>query len=325
MLNRFFGRQDEAKIEAGLTKTRQGLVGRLAAVLGPGDITDETWDDLEAQLVMSDVGATTAGDLIAALRSEARRASVRRADEIPALLQAVMVRALSDAVGTRDMVALDGATMPQPFVILVVGVNGSGKTTTIAKLACWFAHQGQTPLIVAADTYRAAAAEQLTTWGDRLGVPVVTGQSGGDPGAVVFDALESRAGQSAQVVIVDTAGRLHTQRNLMAELEKVRRVIDRVVPGAPHETLLVLDATTGQNGLPQARAFAAAAGVTGLVLAKLDSSAKGGVAFAVVRELGVPIRFVGTGEGAEDLAPFDPASYVSSLVGRAVSSESVPS
>lgn len=209
----------------------------------------------------------------------------------------------------------DAAGAHKPWVTLVVGVNGSGKTTSIAKLAVWHADQGRDCLMVVADTYRAAASEQLSIWGERTGAPVFSSAAGADPGSVVYDALSSRAGQSSDVVIIDTAGRLHTQRNLMAELEKVSRVASRVVEGAPHETLLVLDATTGQNGILQARAFTEAVDVSGLVLAKLDSSAKGGVALAVVRELGIPIRFVGTGESAGDLAVFDPDAYVRGLLG----------
>jgi len=318
VLKRFFGRRDEDKIEEGLTKTRQGLLGRLVGVFGPVDITDETWAELEAQLILSDVGALTAAEIIEELRKEARSEGVRRADELHAVLSRVMVRALNGAVGSRKDEPPGEPERPStsPWVVLVVGVNGGGKTTTIAKLADWYRRQGKSVLMVAADTYRAAAAEQLQAWGERIDVPVITGRSGGDPGAVVFDALSSRRGRGSDVVIVDTAGRLHTQKNLMAELQKVQRVMGRVVPGAPHATLLVLDATTGQNGLFQARAFTEAVAVTDLVLAKLDSSAKGGVAFAVVRELGVPVVFVGTGERPEDLAPFDAAAYVAGLMGH---------
>ncbi|RIL10530.1 signal recognition particle-docking protein FtsY [bacterium] len=322
MFKRLFGRGEtpdspgaRAQIEQSLGKTRTGLMGRLAEVFGPVDIDDDTWDALEAQLIRSDVGAQAAADIVAELREKARLAGVRRASELPDVLHRVMARALAAAAPP----AADGAPAgdpPRPYVILVAGVNGSGKTTSIAKLAHQHVRDGRAVVLVAADTFRAAAIDQLKLWGERIGVPVIAGQPGGDPGAVVFDALNSHAARSADVVIVDTAGRLHTQANLMAELVKVRNVVARVMPDAPHATLLVLDATTGQNGLAQAKAFTAAVNVTGLILAKLDSTAKGGVAFAVVRELGVPIAYVGTGEQAADLAPFDAAAYVDGVLGR---------
>lgn len=322
MLKRWFRREDaveEAKIDQGLERTRRGLLDRLAGVFGPSDITDETWDDLEAQLIQADLGVHTAAELVADLRKAAGRAGARRADELPDLLAEIMTRAL-EAPETAPADLADET--PRPRVVLVVGVNGSGKTTTIAKLAALHRAHGQEVVLVAADTFRAAAIEQLQHWGERVGVPVVAGQQGGDPGAVVFDALASGAGRAADVVIVDTAGRLHTQTNLMAELAKIRKVAARAAEGAPHETLLVLDATTGQNGLAQARSFGEAVDVTGLVLAKLDSSAKGGVAFAVTREMRVPIRYVGTGEGIDDLAAFEPRAYVEGLLGRPAEQDS---
>jgi fused signal recognition particle receptor len=327
MWHRLFARADENRIEDGLARTRQGFQSRLAGILGPVDITEDTWEELTEQLVLSDVGVRTATELIGELRAQASRAGIRQASQLGAVLRQAMVRQLSagssgvpKARSPQQEDAADGAGVlgappVKPLVMLVVGVNGSGKTTTIAKLARWYQRQGQVPLIVAADTYRAAAAEQLAIWADRLGVGLVVGQPGADPGAVAYDALCSRDGRTADAVIMDTAGRLHTQANLMAELGKIRRVIGKATPGAPHEVLLVLDATTGQNGLSQARAFGEAAGVTGIVLAKLDSSAKGGVALAIVRELGVPVCFVGTGEQPDDLAPFDAAAYVAGLVG----------
>jgi fused signal recognition particle receptor len=295
----------------GLAKTRRGFRDRLAAVFGPVDITDATWEELEDRLVQGDVGVPTATALVAELRERARNAGVRRADELPVLLAAVMVASLEAGASTAPLPAA------RPFVTLVVGVNGSGKTTTIAKLAHLEARAGRAVLLIAADTFRAAAIEQLQRWGERLGVPVIAGQPGGDPGAVVFDGLTSAAARNADLVLVDTAGRLHTQANLMAELAKVGRVVTRVDPSAPHETLLVMDATTGQNGLVQARAFGEAIGVTGLVLAKLDSSAKGGIALAVTRELGLPIRYVGTGEQLDDLTRFDATAYAAGLLGLA--------
>ncbi|MCB0217976.1 MAG: signal recognition particle-docking protein FtsY [Chloroflexi bacterium] len=321
MLKRLFGRGDEARpvdqaqaeaAAVGLERSRKSLGTRLAEVFGPVDISDRTWEDLEDQLIKADVGVRTAIEMVADLRAKARLAGARRASELPELMQQVMVKVLEGAADARP----SSAAPPKPFVILMVGVNGSGKTTTIAKLAELFRSEGRSVLLVAGDTFRAAAIDQLQVWGERLGVPVAAGQPDGDPGAVVFDALSSRQGKAADLIIVDTAGRLHTQHNLMAELVKVRSVIAGLIPDAPHETLLVLDATTGQNGLLQAKAFADAVAVSGLVLSKLDSSAKGGVAFAVTRELGLPIQYIGTGERLGDLLPFDPASYAAGLLGR---------
>jgi fused signal recognition particle receptor len=341
--------ESEAKIEQSLSKTRKGLMTRLAEVFGPVDITDTTWEDLEVQLIRSDVGVQTAVDIVAELREKARFVGVRRASELPELLKVVMVRVLEapgqsardGAAGGDGQAAGNGTAatamvstarslpgtapsasdaadgpVPQPYIVLIVGVNGSGKTTSIAKLAHAWRQAGRSIVLVAADTFRAAAIDQLKIWGERVGTPVIAGQPGGDPGAVVFDALSSGQGRAADVVVIDTAGRLHTHANLMAELVKVNHVVRRLYPDAPHATLLVLDATTGQNGLAQAKAFAEAVDVTGLVLAKLDSSAKGGVAFAVTRELGLPILYVGTGEQIDDLSPFDAAAYVDGVLGH---------
>lgn len=298
--------------DAALGASRRSWLGRLASVFGPVDIDADTWESLELQLVSADVGAATAAELVEALRARASQAGVRRADELPTLLRSVIVRALAAPPTVADAPPPADA---RPHVVLMVGVNGSGKTTTAAKLARRRAAAGDTVLLVAADTFRAAAVEQLASWAERIGVAVVRGTPGGDPGAVVFDALRSQHGRRADLVVIDTAGRLHTQHNLMAELAKVVAVIEREVPGAPHATLLVLDATTGQNGLAQARQFLAAAPVTGVVLAKLDGSARGGIALAIRRELGLPIVFIGTGEGIDDLAPFDPGAYADGLLG----------
>lgn len=309
---------DEAAVEQSLGPSRKRLGTRLAEVFGPVDISDATWEDLEVQLIQADVGVRTAIEMVADLRAMAREAGARRASELPELLYAVMVKTLEAAGASEEHSNLEPNTAtagaPKPMVILMVGVNGSGKTTSIAKLTRRFLDQGRSVVLVAGDTFRAAAIDQLQAWGERAGVTVIAGLPGGDPGAVVFDALGSRAGREADVILIDTAGRLHTQHNLMSELIKVRAIIARAIPGAPHETLLVLDATTGQNGLLQAKAFTEAVAVTGLILAKLDSSAKGGVAFAVTRELDLPIYFIGTGEGMEDLRPFDPARYASGLL-----------
>lgn len=309
---------DRAAVSRSLTRSRDGLLDRIGAMFGPVDITPETWEELEALLIQSDVGPRTAVDLVDSLRELARDAGVRRADELPRLLRRVMIAALErvDAGRSRELPesgTLDGPA--RPWVMLVVGVNGGGKTTTTAKVADRLRKEGLAVILVAADTFRAAAIDQLAAWGERIGVPVVRGMPGGDPAAVVHDALASAAGRSADIVIIDTAGRLHTQHNLMRELEKVATVAGRVVEGAPHEVILVLDATSGQNGLAQAKVFAEAVAVDALALAKLDSSARGGVAFSVTNELGLPIRWVGTGESIEDLAAFDAAGFVEGLLG----------
>lgn len=323
MFKRLFGPSEARPAESqalakSLTRSKEGLLGRFGTLLGPVDITSDTWDDLEAHLIQADVGARTAGTLVASLREQARDAGVRRADELPRLLRRVMIKALERTVGETAEDHVEGAPNADfvgPWVILIVGVNGGGKTTTVAKLANRLRNAGQGVVLVAADTFRAAAIDQLAAWGDRIGVPVIKGMPGGDPAAVVHDALVSGAGRGADVVIIDTAGRLHNQRNLMRELEKVGTVAGRAVEGAPHSVLLVLDATTGQNGLEQAKVFSASVRVDALALAKLDSSARGGVAFAVTRELGVPIRWIGTGESIDDLVPFDAAGYVDGLLG----------
>lgn len=317
MLRRLFGRsdapaQDKGELSQSLEPTRRGLGARLAEILGAADISEQTWEDLELALIQADVGAATAMDLIQELRSRARNAGCRRGKELPPILREVMIRAL--AVEGDEALEAMTTSGEGPFVAFMVGVNGSGKTTSIAKLAARFQSQGLRVYLVPGDTFRAAAIEQLQRWGERLDLGVAAASPGSDPGAVVFDALGSRAAREADLVLVDSAGRLHTQHNLMAELVKVRGIIARQIQGAPHLTLLVLDAHTGQNGLAQAKAFTQAVKVDGLVLAKLDSSAKGGVAFAVTRSLGLPILFVGTGEAVGDLAPFDAPAYVDGIL-----------
>ena len=296
---------------ASLERTRGSFFGQIASLLGAGDVTDETWEDLEALLIQADVGIETTQSIIETVRAEASRRGVVRASEVDRLMRQAMVNLLE---------------APQPLninrqrllnVVLVVGVNGSGKTTTIAKLARYYQAQGYRVTLAAADTFRAAAISQLQTWGERAGATVIAHQPNADPGAVVFDAIKSSQARGASMVIIDTAGRLHTKYNLMKELEKLRSIMVRQVHEAPHETLLVLDATTGQNAISQARHFKESVNVTGVVLAKLDGTAKGGVVFAIKRELGVPVRFVGTGEQIEDLAEFDPQSFVDGLFGCA--------
>ena len=272
------------------------------------EIDRGTLDDLGATLLGADLGTTTTHEVLAKLREKADRKQIGNVDELKRLLKEEIL-AILNAADSLPVARVDGT----PEVILVVGVNGTGKTTTIGKLAQVLRAEGKTVLLCAADTFRAAAIEQLEVWGQRTGTEVIRTKPGGDPSAVLYDALQAASARHTDYVIVDTAGRLHTKTNLMAELEKMRRTAQRIIPGAPHETLLVMDATTGQNGLQQARMFTESAGVTGIVLTKLDGTAKGGVVVAISRELGVPVRYVGVGEKAGDLLPFDPRDFVDSL------------
>jgi fused signal recognition particle receptor len=254
------------------------------------------------------LGTTTTHEVLEKLRERADRKQIKDVTELKRLLKEELLAILA-AANSQPVNKVDGT----PEVILVVGVNGTGKTTTIGKLAQVFRSDGKTVLLCAADTFRAAAIEQLEIWGQRTGTEVIRTRPGGDPSAVLFDALQAAASRNTDYVIVDTAGRLHTKSSLMAELEKMRRTSQRIIPGSPHETLLVMDATTGQNGLQQARLFTQSAGVTGIVLTKLDGTAKGGVVVAICRELGLPVRYVGVGEKPGDLLPFDPKEFVDSL------------
>ena len=297
------------RMKEAVTRTRENLAERIDEVVSIGkEIDRATLDDLEATLIGADLGTTTTHEVLDKLRDKADRKQIKNIDELKRLLKEELLAILT-AANTQPVQKVDGT----PEVILVVGVNGTGKTTTIGKLAQVFRSDGKTALLCAADTFRAAAIDQLEIWGERTGTEVIKTQPGGDPAAVLYDALQSANARHTDYVIVDTAGRLHTKTNLMAELEKMRRTAQRIIPGAPHETLLVMDATTGQNGLQQARLFTQSAGVTGIVLTKLDGTAKGGVVVAISRELGVPVRYVGVGEKAGDLLPFDPKEFVESL------------
>ncbi|HSK51373.1 MAG TPA: signal recognition particle-docking protein FtsY [Clostridia bacterium] len=296
-----------ATLDAGLERTRSGFVARLREALGE-DSGVPVWDEVEETLIAGDVGASLALEIVERARSR------RHPDGAEAAVREV----LADLLVERD---IDWHPQPAvgggPAVLLVVGVNGTGKTTTIGKLAARYAGDGHSLILAAADTFRAAAIDQLRIWAERAGVPVVAHAPNADPGAVVYDALDAAVARGADLVIADTAGRLHTKSNLMDELAKIRRIIDKRLPGAVPETLFVLDATTGQNGLAQARAFHEAVGLTGIVLTKLDSTAKGGIVFAIEHTLGVPVRYVGVGEKIGDLLPFDPAAFVDALFGEA--------
>ncbi|MFN8222296.1 MAG: signal recognition particle-docking protein FtsY [Gaiellales bacterium] len=288
-----------SRLRDSLAKSRRALTAELTAGFDPAD--EAAWEQLEEALIRGDVGVPATAELVRRLEAQEEFASFEDAlaEEVAALF------------GDPPVIARAAAA---PTVILVVGVNGTGKTTTVGKLARALAHHGRSVLVGAADTFRAAAEEQLEIWAERAGADFVGGSRGADPAAVAFDAVEAGRARGKDVVLVDTAGRLHTQSNLMEELAKIRRVIESRIEGAPHETLLVVDATTGQNGLQQARLFAQAAGVTGVVLTKLDGSAKGGVAIAIAHELGLPVKLIGVGEGIDDLRPFDARDYARALI-----------
>ncbi len=301
-----FGRKKE--LTQSLTRTRQSFFGRITTLFGANDITEELWQELEELLIQGDVGANTTIEVVDRVRARVDKEHIREADKAEAILKEELVHLLDVRRRPAPRVPLN--------VILIVGVNGSGKTTSIAKLARHFQQQNKRVMLAAADTFRAAAIDQLRLWGDRLGIEVIHHEPNGDPGAVVFDAVQAAERRGIDVLIVDTAGRLHTKYNLMQELKKVRNVTGKSLPGAPHETLLVLDGTTGQNALAQAQHFKEAVEVTGVILAKLDGTAKGGMAFTIAKELALPILYVGTGEKAEDLAEFDPQEFVDSLFER---------
>ncbi|MCS7259763.1 MAG: signal recognition particle-docking protein FtsY [Anaerolineae bacterium] len=298
------------KLWQSLERTRNAFFGQITGLLGNSEINTALWDDLEALLIQADVGVTTTELLIKTVRETVARRGLTRASEVQQVLRQEMISLLKSnhALNIHQNRLLN--------VVLVVGVNGSGKTTTIAKLAYRYRERGYRVTLAAADTFRAAAISQLQMWGERAGATVIAHQPGADPGAVVFDAIKSCQARGTSLLIVDTAGRLHTKYNLMKELEKLRTIMARQVHEAPHETLLVLDATTGQNALNQARHFKEHVHVTGVVLAKLDGTAKGGVVFAIARELGLPVRFVGTGEQLSDLEEFDAEAFVDGLFGQ---------
>jgi fused signal recognition particle receptor len=300
------------KLKESLARTRGSFFGQIAGLFGANDISDELWDDLEALLIQADVGVETSLSLIETVKGRVAREGIIKAYDAQRILKEEMVGLLNaNGYQTGPPPTLERKRLLT--VVLVVGVNGSGKTTTIAKLAHYYQKRGQRVALAAADTFRAAAIDQLKVWGERAGVAVIAHQPGADPGAVVFDAIKSSQARGTTMIIIDTAGRLHTKYNLMKELEKIRGIAAKQVHQAPHETLLVLDATTGQNAVNQARHFKESVDITGVVLAKLDGTAKGGVVFAIAKELGVPVLFVGTGEKIDDLTEFDPQAFVDGL------------
>jgi fused signal recognition particle receptor len=301
------------KMKEAVTRTRENLGERIDQVMAfTKEIDRNTLDDLEGVLIGADLGTTTTQEILSKLREKADRRQIKDADELKRLIKE-QIRDILNATPKTGATPGRG----EPEVVMVVGVNGTGKTTTIGKLAHALRSEGKTVLLCAADTFRAAAIEQLEVWGSRTGVEVIKTKPGGDPSAVLYDALNAAKARGTDSVIVDTAGRLHTKTSLMAELEKMKRTARRIIPNAPHEVLLVMDATTGQNGLQQARVFTESAGVTGIVLTKLDGTAKGGVVVAISRELGLPVRYVGVGEKAGDLLPFNADNFVESLFAAA--------
>ena len=290
-----------------LRRTRRSVFGQIVNVLGTGEIDDETWEDLEALLLQADMGVPTTLALVETMQQQVRDEGIYRADELLATMKQAMLALLVDP----PEFALEQPR--QLTVVLVVGVNGAGKTTTIGKLARYYKQKGRQVMMAAGDTFRAAAIDQLRIWSERADVPIVAGQPGGDAAATIYDGIRAARARGSDLLLADTAGRLHTKFNLMQEIEKVRAVCERSVHDAPHEVLLVVDAPTGQNALVQAAKFQESVGVTGVVLTKLDGTAKGGMVFPIYRELGLPVRFVGTGEGIDDLAPFDKETFVEGL------------
>ena len=296
------------KWKNGLSRTRKSTFGKIATFFGGSEITPVTWDELEDLFIQSDLGAETSLEIVDQIKIRSENEGVIRSDELDKLV--------IDELKSRLTSPKEIQFKQKPLVILIAGVNGSGKTTTIAKLGKRFQDQGRKVQFIAADTFRAAAVEQLQIWGERLKIPVTSGQQNGDPGAVVFDGIKSALSRNKDLVLIDTAGRLHTSFNLMEELKKVYRVAGKALPDAPHHCWLVMDATTGQNALHQAEFFADAIPLDGIILAKLDSSAKGGMAFAIQDKLGLPILYAGLGEKPEDLVPFDPAAFVTSIINQ---------
>ena len=295
-----------SKWRSGLARTSKATFGQLATLLGATEISNDTWDELEALLIHADIGVETTLNVLDRLEDRVDREGITKTSELNTMLRQELRAHLDNAPSIQFIT--------RPAIILIVGVNGSGKTTTIAKLGKMFANQGKQVILGAADTFRAAGVDQLEIWADRINLPVISGQLGGDAGAVAFDTVQAAMARKSDIAIIDTAGRLHTRYNLMEELKKVYRVVGKALPGAPHAVWLVMDATTGQNALQQARAFKDAVNITGVILAKLDSSARGGMALAIQKDLGLPILFAGLGEQPDDLQPFEPDMFIDGLI-----------
>ena len=299
------------RLKKGLNKTRENLTNKIEKIIiGYADIDEDLLDELEETLIMADVGVKTTDKLMTAVRKGIKKKVINTPEDLKPFLQHEIVKILTAGEDTTR-IAENG-----PTVLLVIGVNGAGKTTTIGKLAAYYKGQGKSVLLAAADTFRAAAIDQLEVWGQRTGVPVIKHEEGSDPAAVAFDAVKAAVARKVDMLIIDTAGRLQTKSNLMQELEKINRVIGREIPGAPHETLLVLDATTGQNAISQAELFTKAAPITGVVLTKLDGTAKGGVVIGIKSQLSMPVKWIGVGEGVEDLRPFNAEDFAKALFGN---------
>ncbi len=297
------------KLKKGLSKTKSNLIENINHVMSKARKIDESvLEELEEQLILSDVGVETSELIIEELREKCKQNAVKDQNDVLNVLKSELI-----ALFNNQNIEFKNINEYKPFVISIVGVNGTGKTTTIGKLAYRFVHEGYKVVLAAADTFRAAAIEQLNEWAKRSGVDVVTTQAGADPASVAFDAYKAASARNADILIVDTAGRLHTKVNLMAELDKIHRVLNRQSPDAPHEVFLVLDATTGQNGLIQAKKFAEAVNVSGLILTKLDGTAKGGIVFSIVKELNIPVRYIGLGEQLDDIEEFNPEMFVEAL------------
>ncbi len=312
VFRRLFRRKSEpdAQIEKGLEKTRRGVFNEITNLFERNELDEELWEDLEMLLIQADVGWDVSQQLVEELRGKVREERITDPADAREILRLEMTHLLELATRNRKVKILQRGT---PWVILVVGVNGTGKTTGIAKLVEYHQQFGRNVMLAAGDTFRAAAIDQLKIWGERLNVPVIAHQPNADPGAVVFDAMQAAQNRDMDVLIIDTAGRLHTKFNLMAELNKIKKIIQKTVPEAPQEVVLVIDATTGQNGLVQAAEFTKSAGVTDIFISKLDGTSRGGIAFSVAKELGTPITYIGTGEKSSDMAEFQPDTYVDSL------------
>jgi fused signal recognition particle receptor len=304
------------KLTQKLFKTREGIIGKVtASVRAHKEINEDLFDEIEEILISGDIGVEAALNLIEEVRQKTDELGIKKTDNIMRFLKSAMLKAFNND-GQQSQTKIGERyfeTEQHPLVIMVVGVNGTGKTTTIGKLAAQFKNHNKKVLIAAADTFRAAASDQLYIWAKRANVDIITNQPGADPASVAYDSLQAAISRTLDVLIIDTAGRLHTKSNLMEELKKIRRVLAKLLPDAPHETLLVLDATTGQNGLNQAKQFTGAVGVTGIVLTKLDGTAKGGIVLAINKELGLPVKFIGVGEKIDDLEPFDHVEFVEAL------------